>query len=141
MAAWLKNMYIHLEFSLAEEKLLIKEQELDSPERLPVLTDKNVHDICNVVRKPGVKSADGIINTKQQISAIAQENLKVAAFLFYHKWRCNLDWKPTRVNEDTLHLMEGQKEFKDKNKVPNLLPKTNESDMTEMMEAIEEYLS
>ena len=66
-------------------KLLIREQCLDNPDRLRVLTDKNVDDICNVVRKPGSKNVNWTFNGGQQVSAIAQENLKLAAFLFHHR--------------------------------------------------------
>ena len=70
MALKLQDMYIQLG--------------LDSPERLRVLSDKNDNDICNVVRKPGSKNANGMPNKGQQISVIAQENLKLVAFLFHH---------------------------------------------------------
>ena len=65
-------------------RLLIKEQGLDSPERLRAFTDKNVDDMCNVVRKPGGKNADGTPDRELQVSVIAQEKLKLAAFLYYH---------------------------------------------------------
>ena len=60
MALKLQNMYIQLGFSPEAAKLLIREQGLDNPDRLRVLTDKNVDDICNVARKPGGKNADGL---------------------------------------------------------------------------------
>ena len=56
MALWHQDMYIWLGFSHAAAKLLIREQGLDSPDRLRVLTDKNFDDICNVMRKPGGKN-------------------------------------------------------------------------------------
>ena len=58
MASWLHDMYHWLGFSPKEANLLIKEQELDSPERLTVITNKNVNKICTVMRKPGSKNAD-----------------------------------------------------------------------------------
>ena len=81
MALWLQDMY-----GPKAAKLLIREQGLDSPERLQVLTDKNVADIYNVVRKLGGKNANGMPNIGQQISAIVQENLKLVIFLFHHRW-------------------------------------------------------
>ena len=51
MALWLQDMYLWLGFSSDAVRLLIREQGLHSPERLRVLTDKNVNDICNVMRK------------------------------------------------------------------------------------------
>ena len=74
-------------------KLLIREQGLDSPERLQVLIDKNVDDMCDVIRKPSGKNANGMPNRGQQVSVMAQENLKLAVFLFHHRWRCTLDWE------------------------------------------------
>ena len=93
MALKLQNMYIRLGLSLKAAMLLVGEQGLDSPERLIVLTDKNIDKICNVVRKLGSKNVDGTPNRGQQVSVIAQENLKLAAFLFHHRCRSTLDWK------------------------------------------------
>ena len=59
MALKLQDMYIQLGFSPNAAKLFVREQGLDSPKRLQVLTDKNVDDICNVMRKPGSKNANG----------------------------------------------------------------------------------
>ena len=73
MASWLLDMYIWLRFTLEAAELLIREQGLDSPERLRVLTDKNVDNICNVVRKPGGKNVDGMPDRGQEVSAIAQK--------------------------------------------------------------------
>ena len=114
MASWLQDMYVQLGFSPEAAKLLVREQGLDSPERLRVLTNKNVDDVCNVMRKPGGKNADGMPDRGWQVSVIAQENLKLAIFLFHHRWRCTLDWEIMRVNEDTVHLMTGQKKLEDK---------------------------
>ena len=66
MASWLQDMYVLLGFSPKAAKLLIREQGLDSPERLQALTDKNVNDICNVMRKPGGKNVDGMPNKRQR---------------------------------------------------------------------------
>ena len=52
MASMLHDMYTQLGFSPEESKLFIREQGLNSPDRLRVLTDKNVHDICNVEGHP-----------------------------------------------------------------------------------------
>ena len=70
MALSPQDLYIRLGFSPNAAKLLIREQEVYSPERLRVLTEKNVDDICNVMRKPGSKNADGTSNRRQQISVI-----------------------------------------------------------------------
>ena len=87
MALKLKNRYIQLGFSPKATKLLIREQELDNPDRLRgVLTDKNVDDICNIVRKSGSKNANRTSNRGQQVSVITQVNLMLAAFLFHHGW-------------------------------------------------------
>ena len=81
----------------------------DSLERLRVLTDKNVDDICNVM-----KNVDGMPDRWQQVSVIAQESLKLAIFLFHHQWRYTFDWKVMVLCEDTVCLLAGQKRLKDK---------------------------
>ena len=139
MASWLQDMYIRLGFCPEAAKFFVTEQGLDSPEGLQVLTDKNVDDICNTMRKPGGKNANGMCGRGQQVSVLVQENLKLAFFLFHHKWRCILEWEMTGVNENRLCLMTGQKKLKDEYKDLDMLPKINKSDMVGMMEAIEEY--
>ena len=120
--------------------MLVREQGLDSPERLRALTDKNVNDICNVVRKPGSKNADGTPNRGQQVSVIAQENLKLAVFMFHHWWSCTFDWEVMGVCEDIVCLSVGQKRLKDEYEDPDVLPKVKKADMAGMMESIKEYL-
>ena len=65
---------------------------LDSPDRLHALTNKNIDGIYNVVRKLGSKNANGMPARWQQVSVKAQEILKLAAFLFSHRWRCTFEW-------------------------------------------------
>ena len=65
MASNLQDIYTRLGFSPKAAKLLIREQGLDSPERPRVPTDKNVDDICNVVRKPDGKNDNGTPNRGQ----------------------------------------------------------------------------
>ena len=113
MTSKLQDMYTQLGFSPKAAKLLIREQGLDSPDRLRVLTDKNVDDICNVVRKPSGKNADGMPNRGQQVMVITQEYLKLTAFLFHHRWRCTLDWEIIEVDKGILCLLAGQKKLKD----------------------------
>ena len=107
---------------------------------MEIFKDKNVDDICNDIRKPGNKNADGMPDKGQQVSVTAQEKLKLAAFLFHHSWRCTLNWEVMGVHEDTVCLLVGQKKLKDENKDHDMLPKINESDMAGMMEAYKEYL-
>ena len=58
MALWLQDMYIQLGFSPKAANWLIREHQLDHPERLRVFTDKNIDDICNIVSKQGGKNAN-----------------------------------------------------------------------------------
>ena len=119
--------------------MLIREQGLDSPERLRVLTDKNINDICNVMRKPGTTNANRMPYIRQQVLVIVHENLKLAAFLFHHRWTCTLDWEGMGVHEDIVHLLAGQKRLEDDYKDPDVLPRINKSDMAGTKEAIEKY--
>ena len=91
MFSLLQDMYLQLKFTSEAARLLVRQQGLDNIERLRVLTDKNVDGICNVMRKPGGKNADRKPNRGQQVSVVAQENLKLAVFLFHHWWRCTVD--------------------------------------------------
>ena len=43
------------------------------------------------------------------------------------------------VNKETVHFFTGQKKLDDRYKDPDVLPKINKSDMSGMMESINEY--
>ena len=101
------------------------------------LTGKKIDDICNVVKKPGLKNTNGMSDRGQQISVIAQENLKLAAFLFHHGWKCSHSWKITEVHENTIYLLANEKDdYKD----PKALYKVKKADIAGTMEAIRDYL-
>ena len=89
---------------------------------------------------PGSKNTNGPPNRGQQVSVIAQENLKLAVFLFHHQWRCIFDWEVTGVQEDTVPLLAGQKMLEDEYKDLHVLPKVNKTDVAGMMESTKEYL-
>ena len=57
MASWLQDMYLWLDLVPKQPDCFVREQGLDSHDRLRLM-DKNVDDICNVVRKPGSKNAN-----------------------------------------------------------------------------------
>lgn len=85
IALCLQDMNRWLRLSQEATRLLMREQGLDDPDRLIVLTDKNNDEIYNIVRKPGGKNANIMPDRRQQILVLAQENLKLTIFLFYHK--------------------------------------------------------
>ena len=113
MALWLQDMYLQLKFSPKAARLHIREQGLDSPESFRVLTEKNVNDICNVMRKPSDKNADRTPNIGQQVSVMVQENLKLVIFLLHHWWRCTFYQEVMRILEGTVHLPLGHEKFDD----------------------------
>ena len=115
-------MYVWLGFSPKAAKLLIRKMGLDNSNRLRVLMDKNYDNICNVMRKPGGKNANGTPNRGQQVSVIAQENLKLAAYLFHNWWRCTFDWEIMGVDERTVHSLVSQKKLEDEYKASMCCP-------------------
>ena len=74
------------------------------------------------------------------VSVIAQENLKLAVFLFHCQGRCTIDWEVTGLCEEMVHLLAGQKRLEDEYKDPDVLPKVNKAGMVGTMESIKEYL-
>ena len=79
-------------------------------------------------------------NRGQQVPVIAQENLKLAAVLSYHRKRFTFDWKVMVVCDDTVCLLAGQKRLEDDCKDPGMVPKVNKADMAGTVVAIKEYL-
>ena len=106
----------------------------------PVLTNKNVDDVCNVVRKPVGKNTDRMPDRRQQVTVIAQGILKLAAFLFHHRWHCTFDWAVKGVWEDTIHILTSQKRLEGKDKDPDMLLKVSKAYLAVMMKAIKESL-
>ena len=86
-----------LRFSFKAARLIIKTQGLDSPKRLRVLTDMNIYDICNITKKPGGKNSNEMSYRGWQVPATAQENLKLAVYLFHPWGRCTFDWEVLEV--------------------------------------------
>ena len=80
MVLWLQVTYLWFGFSPEVAKLLIREQGLESSERLRALTNKNFDDIYNVTRKQGGKHARQMSDRGRQVSIIAQENPKLAPY-------------------------------------------------------------
>ena len=92
------------------------------------------------MRKPGGKNANKMPDRVQNISVIAQENLKLVAFLFHYQWGCTIDWEVMEVQKSPVHLLAGQKKLKDEYKNPDMQPKINKFDVAGTMESIKEYL-
>ena len=72
MALRLQDMYMELRFSHDAARLLVREQRLYSPEWHKILTDKNVDDLCNVVRKSGGKNANWMPDRGPKVSIITK---------------------------------------------------------------------
>ena len=62
--------------------------------------------------RQGGKNANRMPDRGKQVSVTAQENLKLDAFLFDHRWICIFDWVVAMACEDTVHLLAGN-EYKD----------------------------
>ena len=75
------------------------------------------------MRKPSSKNANRISDRWLKVSTIAQENLKLAAFLFHHSLRCTFDWEVKEVQKDMMYLLEGKKKFEVDYNNPDVLPK------------------
>ena len=73
---WYFVMHIPLQFIPKAAKLFIREQGLDKPERLGVLTKNNINNICNVVKKPGKECQ---WNTRQRATGISHSSRKPEA--------------------------------------------------------------
>ena len=98
-----------------------------------MLTDRNVDDSCNVVRKSSGKNANGTSVMGQLVSVIAQENLNLVAFLSHHRWQCTPDWEIKGVQEQTVCKLTGQKKLDDEHKDLSMLSEVNKADMAGSM--------
>ena len=60
--------------------------------------DKNVDDFYNDIRKSGGKEAN-VTPSWTTGFRHSSRNLKLAAFLFHHRWRCTFDWQVIGVRD------------------------------------------
>ena len=114
---------MQLRFGPQAARVLVREQGLDSPQRLRVITDKNVDDICNIMRKSGGKNANRMPNSYSPRKPAA------SCLPISHWWRCTFDWEVMGVQEDIVHLLTRLKKLKDKYTDPDMLPKANKANM------------
>ena len=80
-------------------------------------------------KKPCSKNVNGVPKKGHQVSVMAQDNLKLAAFLSHYSWRCIYDWEVTKVQKSTICKPVRQKTIKDKCKGPDVLPKVNKANV------------
>ena len=75
-----------------------------------------------------------LIEQGQQVSVIANENLKLDRYLPI------FDWEAIGVNDNTVHLLTGQRRLEDDSNDPYMLPEVNKVDIAELIKAVKENL-
>ena len=103
MASYLQEMHVCLRFSPNAAKKQANEQGLNNSDHLQVFNNKNVNGICNVVRKPDSKNANKMFDRGQQVSVMAQKNLKLTALLFHYKLQASIQ-NVTWLNHRSLRV-------------------------------------
>ena len=114
MTLLLQEIYVQLGFSLKATRILFHKQILYILDQLSILSDKNVDDICNVMVKPDGKNAVRTPDRRPQVLVITPKHLKLASFLFHHRWRCTYNWEVMEVQKETVCKVASWKKLKDK---------------------------
>ena len=126
----------------AETSLVITDaQGIDFMEELDILTDGEIDNICNVIRRPGgINPITNVAGLGIQVSLRAKGNLKLASFLLKHKLRNGNVAVTTDITLDNVRLLRELKESEREHKDPVVSPVIYANNWLKTMEILEEYL-
>lgn len=114
-------------------------QQVNSLPEIGLLTDKDVENLCKIVRRPGGTNASGTVNPGNSVSLRAETNLKLAVYWYHHHVRTSrvpIITEMTLVNVRALaKLRDAENEHSD----PNVLPTVKGSDWPKILESLQEY--
>ena len=138
-----------LDFSAPAALLITDDQAIDSVQELTLLEDKEVENLCRVLRRPGgtipnpqaaVVGAPALIgNPGTQVSLRAENNMKFAVYFLKHRTRTS---RATTAADITLDQVQGIRNLRqeEENHDDVEAPKLDNRDWPKTMEAIIEYL-
>ena len=84
----LRSAYGWIGFSAESDLVITDSQGIDCMEKLEVITDGEIDNLCNVIRRPGgINHITNIANLGLQVSLRSENNLKLTSFFLKHKIR------------------------------------------------------
>ena len=149
--AAMRTAFGHLGFSAAAVAAIVNEQAIDSVKELRLLSDKEVENLCKVVRHPGgtipnpnagQAGAPGTLpNPGIPIALRAEHNMKLAAYWCRFRSKTSRATGPNDIELDPIcqmrDLREWEEAHEDTKPQDNII---NAKDWHKTLEALEEYL-
>ena len=116
-------------------------QGIDWMEKLDILTDGEIENMCKVTRRPGVINyITNVANLWLQVSLRSENNLKLASFFLKHKIRTGRVVLPNYIALDSVRLLRDLKESEKEHKDHLVSPVIDIKNCLKTMESLEEYL-
>lgn len=135
-----------LGFSADAATAVCDQQDIDELDELKVLTDKEVENLCKVVRRPGGTIADPanpgqlIPNPGHQVSMRAENNLKLACYYVRHQERVSRTPQAIGITLQNVRRLRNLRDVEESHSDPEDSPKIDAENWPKTLEALEEYL-
>lgn len=145
--AEMRTMMTRLGFSVAAAQAIVDDQGIDTLGKIKLLTDKEIENLCKVIRRPGgtiagAAGAPQIPNPGVQVNQRAEGHLKLLAFYLRHQFRVSRTATAPNITLELIHTVRELCEYESTYKTPSTdsAPTINAKDWPKTMESIEEYL-
>ena len=80
----IRALFGRMGFTNEVSDYLVTDQSLDSLDEIALLTDKDIDNLCSVVRRPGGTIANNVPNPGLNVSVRAQINMKLLVYYTQH---------------------------------------------------------
>lgn len=136
----IRAMLKRIGFSTAAATEIIGEQGIDSVSELGILDNEQSENLCKVLRRPGKAAARGSADSRLEVLARAEENLKLAVYYMKHQDRVSRLVHPANIMLTSIRSLVKQRDCKKNHRDPDTPPKMDARDWPKTMESIEEHL-
>lgn len=150
-AAAMRTALQRLGFSPAASASIVTDQAIESVDELSTLTDKEVENLCKVVRRPGGQVPDPnhagagaaplVNNPGTPVSLQAENNLKLAAYWLRYRNKASQVTTPVDITKDAVRGIRALRDWEDNHTDPDPPDGlVNEKDWPKTMDTLDEFL-
>jgi hypothetical protein len=136
-----RNMLQRMGLSVqaATEVVNVNGQNLSILDDFLQLEDKDIETLCRVIRRPGGFNAAGALNQENQVSAMAEANIKRMCYELRHHTRVSRPVVWADITLVSVRALSAQAEMEASHRDPITLPVMDPKNWTKNFEAIDEY--
>lgn len=129
------DVYVRLQFTAAAAKAIVEDEKWDDLEELRHYKDKEVDDICKLLRRTKADGGGGTAVGTQSV-----HNLKLMIYWLNHRHRTSQPVQPEDVTLAVIRLVRPIREAEEAHVNLTSMPSINEKDWPKTMELVQEYL-